>query len=211
MVINYQRGLAASAARDMEVACRIAREITAHLPDQNYENPVPWIEKAASEILRTVRNERNDPTEKVEAHCLVIVQRPVHRMFRFQFASVDGEWGPFCQEMTRIAIAGDNVNGAIFWPESYYATFPHATKRLPVKNLIPLAAHAIVVAHRLNPVVISGLEVVFCDETGLHRLSEESLGALQEAATNWDKQFGKTIMEHSQDFTFDSIEPSTQN
>jgi len=203
ITIDYERGIAVSAAREMETAMRLAQEIAAHLPVGQFENPVSWVEDAGSRVLNEVRSERNTPDEHIEAHCLIVVRRPVHRLFRFQFALVDGQWGSFCQEMTRLAIAGDNVNGAIFWPEAYYNSYPYATRRIPVKNLIPLAAHTVVLAHRLNPVTISGLEVVFCDETGFHRLSKESKESLELTVSRWDQQFGDTILNYSQEFSFE--------
>ena len=46
--------------------------------------------------------------------------------------------------MQTTAIAGDNVNPAIFWAERYY-------QELPIEKLVPLAAHLIVAASKLNP------------------------------------------------------------
>lgn len=204
MVIDCKKGIAVSAARDLELALNIAGEIVAHLPDDQYQNPVLWIEDKAGKILERVRREHNDPNERIQAGCLVMVERPVHRLFQFQFAMVDGQWGPTCQEMDRLAIAGDNINAAIFWPEAYYNCFPYGRKRLPVKSLIPLAAYTVVLAHRFTPINVNGLEVVFCDETGMHQLSAQSIDDLQEAATEWDRQFGETIFDYSQNFSFES-------
>ena len=203
IIVNYKRGIAVSAARDMELAMDIAREIAAHLPEDQYSDPVSWIQDQAAKILERVRREHNNPSERIEAHCLIMVNRPGPKLFRFQFAVVDGEWGPFCQEMTRLAIAGDNVNAAIYWPEAYYNCFPYGRKRLPVKSLVPLAAHTVVLAHRFTPVSVNGLEVVLCDETGLHKLSDQSIETLMQTSEEWDKQFGKTIFDYSQDFTFE--------
>lgn len=203
ITINHERGIAASAARDMEVAIRIAHDVTAHLPEEQFVNPVAWIEEAAGQILSAARIERGDPDERIEAHCLVAIQRPVPKLFQFRFAMVNGQWGAYCHEMSRVAVAGDNVNGAIFWPESYYNSYPYVTTRLPIKALISLAAHTVTVAHRLNPMTISGLEIVFCDETGIYRLSEDSLQALQSAASAWDREFRETILSYSQEFSLD--------
>ena len=203
MVIDRKKGIAVSAARDLELALDIAREITAHLPDDQYQNPVLWIEDKARKILERVRREHNDPNERLEAGCIVMVQRPVHKLFQFQFGIVDGQWGPYCQEMDRLAVAGDNTNAALFWPEAYYNCFPHGIKRLPVKSLIPLAAYTVVLAHRFTPINVNGLEVVFCDETGLHKLSDQSITDLQDAAVEWDRHFGKAIFDYSQNFSFE--------
>jgi hypothetical protein len=203
ITINYERGIAVSAAREMETATRVAQEIAAHLPEGQFENPMSWIENAGNGILGDVRTERNNPDERIEAHCLVAIRRPTPKLFQFTFANIDGQWGGYCKKQERIAVAGDNVSGAIFWPEAYYNSYPYATRRIPVKSLIPLAAHTLVVAHRLNPTTISGLEVVFCDEAGFHRLSEESLQALQDAAAIWDQQFREIILAYANEFTYE--------
>jgi hypothetical protein len=203
MIVNYKRGIAVSAARDLETAMHVANEIATHLPEDKFQDPASWIEECADKILGIVRREHSDPTERIEAQCLIMTQRPVPKLFQFWFGVVEGKWGPFCREMSRLAVAGDNVNAAIFWPEAYYNSSPYSKQRIPVKDLIPLAAHTVVQANRFNPLSISGLEVVFCDETGLHKLSRESIETLLKVAEEWDKQFGKTIFDHSQDFTFD--------
>ena len=206
ITINYGRGIAVSAAREMETAARIAKEIADHLPDGQFENPISWIEDAGNRILCDVRTERNNPDERIEAHCLIAIRRSTPKLFHFTLANIDGRWGGYCKKQERIAVAGDNVNGAIYWPEAYYNSFPYAARRIPVKTLIPLAAHTLVVAHRLNPVTISGLEVVFCDEIGFHRLSGESLQALRDAATIWDQQFRDTILGYVHEFTYEPEE-----
>jgi hypothetical protein len=95
--------------------------------------------------------------------------------------------------MESFAITGDNVNPAIFWAEAYY-------RKRPIKSLIPLAAHLIVSAETLNIGSISGLEVVFCDQFGFHRLSDESLTELSLKAHEWDKQIGDLFLTHRQEF-----------
>ncbi|HWO37109.1 MAG TPA: hypothetical protein VNO32_50680 [Candidatus Acidoferrum sp.] len=45
--------------------------------------------------------------------------------------------------MKTLALAGDNVNPAIYWAERYHET-------QPIERLAPLAAHVIFAAHKLN-------------------------------------------------------------
>jgi hypothetical protein len=49
------------------------------------------------------------------------------------------------------------------------------------------------------------LEVVFCDEAGLHQLSKESLEKLAAAASGWDQQFRETILAYSHELSFEPL------
>jgi hypothetical protein len=72
----------------------------------------------------------------------------------------------------------------------------------PLKVLVPLAAHLVVSAGRLNPGAISGLEIVLCDASGLHRLSDDSIRELEATANRWDKSIGRRFATYAQQFTY---------
>jgi hypothetical protein len=172
----------------METAHHVASEVILGLKDEDWEYPILPIERIGARILSSA-GERND------AQCLIAFARPAPRLFLFQFGMVNGQWGPWCQLMQTTAIAGDNVNPAIFWAERYY-------QELPIENLLPLAAHLIVAASTLNPTPISGLEIVLCNASGLHRLSDDSIRELKSKATEWDKNIGDLFLTHRQQFTY---------
>lgn len=199
MVVDYVRGIAASAARDMDFAMPMAQKILADLPDDQFSNPIPWIEKLASETAGRVEG------RELDVHCLIVLQKPIPTLYQFQFGSVDGKWEPYCQKMEHLAVVGDNINAGIFWPEAYFNSSQYLRKdpSASVESLIPLAAHTIQVAHRLNPTLISGLEIVFCNEAGFHRLSRDTIGVLWTASEKWDREFGDAILNHSQELSFE--------
>jgi hypothetical protein len=95
--------------------------------------------------------------------------------------------------------AGDNINPAIFWKERYY-------REQPIMELVPLAAHMIVSASKLNNGSISGLEIVLCDASGFHRINEDSIRKLKAQANEWDEHIGSLFANYRQDFGFDPDE-----
>jgi hypothetical protein len=106
--------------------------------------------------------------------------------------------GAMCQSEGRAAIAGDNVNPAIFWSERYCIRLPLQ----PIQTLIPLAAHLITAASKLNSLAINGLEIVLCNESGCHRLSDEAIKELTAQASEWDDQIGALFTSHTRELTF---------
>jgi len=188
IIVNHARGIAISCARNMETAHHVASEIISGLKDEDWEYPILPIEGIGAKVLPSA-GERND------AQCLIAFTRPTPRLFLFQFGMINGQWGSICQSMQTTAIAGDNVNPAIFWAERYY-------RELPIESLLPLAAHLIVSAGALNPTAISGLEIVLCDAAGLHRLSDDSTRDLKAKATESDRNIGDLFLSHRQQFTY---------
>jgi hypothetical protein len=189
IIVDHERGIAISCARNMETARHVADGIVAGLKDeQDWINPILPIEEIGRKVLLSAGERR-------EVQCLIAFTAPTPRLFLFQFGLVNGEWGPLCQKMDGSAFAGDNVNPAIFWAERYY-------KAEPIRTLVPLAAHTIVSAGTLNPTAISGVEIVLCDASGIHRVSEDSLRQLESKAREWDKNIGDLFLDHRQQFTY---------
>jgi len=190
ITINHERGMAISSARSMETAGTVAHRIISDLKDEDFTYPQSPIEHIGEDVLASVsRQERSD------AQCLISLTRPLPQLFLFQFGTINNKYGSICQKMESYAIAGDNLNAAIFWAERY-------SERLPLASLIPLAAHLIVCAARLNSATISGLEIVLCDISGIHRLSDESIFNLKVEATERDKSIGESLLRGSQQFTY---------
>jgi len=187
--LNHERGMAVSCAMDMGTAGHVASDIISGLREEDFEYPVGAIEEIATKVPTPIGKPRK------EAHCLIALTRPVLQLFLFQFATVNEEWGPLCQPLETIGIAGDNVNAAIFWAERYY-------QKLPVERLVPLAAHLVVCAHKLNTGTIGGLEIVLGTASGIHRLSDESIRELETKADEWDSSIGNLFLNHRQQFTY---------
>jgi hypothetical protein len=73
---------------------------------------------------------------------------------------------------------------------------------MPVEKLVPLAAHLVCQSHYMNTATISGLEIVLCTASGIRRLSDESIAALEKQSADWDKAIGDFFLSHSQQFTY---------
>jgi hypothetical protein len=188
-MVNHERGIAISCARNMETAQHVANGIISGSNDgTDWQYPIPPIEAIGRKVLLSA-GERRD------AQCLIVLMSPSPRLFLFQFAMVNGEWGPICQPMETWAFAGDNVNPAVFWAERYY-------EELPIERLIPLASHTILAAGRLNPTAIKGLEIVLCGTSGIRRVSEESIRELELKTHEWHTSIGDLFLKDRPQLTY---------
>ncbi len=195
IIINYKKGIAISCARTMRSARRVARNIISGLTDDQLANPREPIEKIGAEVLKLLGLDG----EKRDVQCLIIIQGATTGLYFFEFGEVDGELGPelgpICKKVIKHKVAGDQLNPAVFWKNRYY-------ERKPIRELIPLAAHLVVSASKLNGGSIDGLEIVLCDDDGIHYMSEESTRKLEAQANEWDEQIGSLFADYTQDFTF---------
>jgi len=70
-------------------------------------------------------------------------------------------------------IAGDFRNGASFFAEMY---FPKGKPLPTIEELLPLATHSVLMAGRLNPGGIGGLEIVVFTGSKTHKLTDKEIG-----------------------------------
>jgi hypothetical protein len=90
IMVNHERGIAISCARNMETAQHVANGIISGSNDgTDWQYPIPPIEAIGRKVLLSA-GERRD------AQCLIVLMSPSPRLFLFQFAMVNGEWGPIC-------------------------------------------------------------------------------------------------------------------
>jgi hypothetical protein len=184
--INNAKGMAISCARDMDLACEIADKIMIGLQANDFSNPISRILEIGSEV---------SPQEKDTAQCLIALMRPTPHLFWFQSAMIDGQRVPMCEKMEPMAIAGDNLNAAIFWAEKY------CRPPRPIEKIIPIAAYLIICARHFNTAVIDGLEIVRCRESGIHRLSEQSIEELKIKIAEWDSKIDGFLLGHEQQYS----------
>jgi hypothetical protein len=191
ITINRERGLAISRSQNMETATLWTSKILSTLKDEEWEYPVLPIEAIGAEVLKQA-GDRN------RVQCLMVFSKPKPRLFWFQFATVNGEWGPHCQPAKDCAVAGECANAAVFWKERYY-------QPLPTNSLIFLAAHLIFSASKLSEATIKGLEIVICDDSGFHRLAQDSLDDLEKESRKLDKGVGRALLnrKRKQAFSYD--------
>jgi hypothetical protein len=188
--IFKERGVAISSARDMETANFVADRIAADPRLDEYPADRKFlIEEIGNECLEKV-GDRN------EAQCLILFHNPKPSLFAFEYAIVNRKHGPWCGKIIDGAVhTGDTVNAATFWSERY-------CHLAPVRALVPLAAHLIVSAGKLNPAVIRGLEIVLCQADGFHRLSDESISNLVSKSNEWDDKIGELILGYSPELSY---------
>lgn len=195
IIVAHDGGIAISSAKIMNTAERVANEIIAGLKDGEMAQPRKAIEQIGADVLPFING-----NERKIAHCLIaIIQPPPARLYSFEFTYEAGPSGPICKpichEVETSVAAGDNVNAAVFWKERYY-------REQPIRKLVPLAAHMIVSASKLNSGSIRGLEIVLCKPSGIRRIDKKSIHKLLTQANRWDKQIGSLFSNYRQDFTF---------
>jgi hypothetical protein len=75
--------------------------------------------------------------------------------------------------MTKHVCTGDQASPAVFFTERY---FP-ADRKLPIRDLIPLAAHTVLMASKFSA-GIGGLQIVLCRPSGFELLDGEEISIL---------------------------------
>jgi hypothetical protein len=197
--IDHERGVAIGCARSMEIAGRVASELLSQLSEKDWLFPQSRATEIANQVLDSCTAERRD------FQCLLVPTRVLGpRLFKLHAGVFNLQQGAMCQSEGRAAIAGDNVNPAVFWSERYCIRLPLQ----PTQTLIPLAAHLITAASTLNSLAINGLEIVLCNESGCHRLSDEAIKELTAQVSEWDDQIGAFFTSYTREFTFAPKEAS---
>lgn len=185
--IDPDRKTAVSCARNMETAEPIAEAILG-LSGDVWKQPRAHIGLAAQPVVDKA------PYRK-DAQCLIVRAGILDRFYRLQVATINGVPNQVvCHEIADKAVVGINNNAAIYWMERYY-------EKRPVGQLIPLAAQLVVCSAKLNSAMIGGLEIVVCLDSGIRRLSDESIGELESDASRFDKAIGKSLRRNKQ-FTY---------
>jgi hypothetical protein len=191
--INHNCGIAISMAGGMVTAGHLADGIfSLALEDEN------WV-RGTSCLSRLSKSIDLAKDAKREAECIVICANPHPSLRCFRVARVGtGLEVIGSDELLTKVYAGDPKNSAVFWAERY---FPK-DHQMPIASLMPLAAHLIIAAGRVPNGGISGLEIVVCYKSGIHRLSDESISALRSQAINRDEDLGDSLLTSTQQFTY---------
>ncbi len=185
--IDPEHRIAVSCARNMEVAQPIADAIIG-LPEDAWKQPRAFIGLTAQPIV-------DKALSRKDAQCLIIRAGMLRHFYRLQVATINGVPDQvICHEIDDRAVAGNNNNAAIYWMERYH-------EKRPVGQLISLAAQLVVSSAKLNSAMIGGLEIVVCLESGIHRLSDESIDELETDAKRFDESIGKSLRRNKQ-FTY---------
>jgi hypothetical protein len=183
--VNDAGTLAVSFARSMEyaeaVALQIIREMTTA---QDWERPILRLEEIAQALI----DKDDDPARlRRDAQCLVISRLPEPCLhFIFVGTINSAPWRACCRRVDDKAVAGDQVNAAVYWSERFYSKYAVAV-------LSELAAQVVVSAASLNPAGIGGLEMVVCRNDGIARLPETECAAMEQRARDREAAFSGGI------------------
>ena len=185
--------VAVSQARNMETCSLIAREV---VQLDGKQISAYRLEEVANDILGRAG-------KRADVQCLVVSAKPRPRLFRLwsmperkpgsRRMSARAE----CAEISGSAIAGDDQNAAVFLLQAYYK------EGLTLHYLIPLAAHLVLAAGKLNSGAINGLEVVGCTRNdGCRHLSTETIKRLKLLSRKLDKQTQSLLSAHGEEFAY---------
>jgi hypothetical protein len=187
--VSENKKIAVSSALDLDTAERIAAAIVTRLDISD----ATLIQERIQAIANNVFNAHPKPDTGFQ--CLVVVAlNPRPKLFSVVNVKVEGEseQTAVCREWPRLAIAGDTVNGAIFWAERYYNQY-QPTNRKPIAQLKPLCAHLVVCARSLNTAMIGGLEMVLCTSSGVEFQLEDIIQQLAEKAERREEKIAEMI------------------
>jgi hypothetical protein len=178
--IDERHGVAIGCSMNMETATAIGDAIVAELSDQDWRDPIHPTQVIGQRVLDSLR-ERN------LFQCLIVSTRPTLRLFKLESATINGEPNrAICRQIKDKAIGGDNANAAVFWTERYY-------KPKPVQALLSLAAQLIVDSVKFNSGFIGGLEIVICNASGIERLPDDVIAALESEAGKRSRAIGELL------------------
>jgi hypothetical protein len=99
---------------------------------------------------------------------------------------------PLCRRVPLYAFAGDVLNGAIYWAMRYCRALSPEMRTLG--RLTRLATQIIADAGALDTGNIGGLEVMQCDSTGIHQLTERENETLLQEAQQRSNQIQQLII-----------------
>jgi 20S proteasome alpha/beta subunit len=94
---------------------------------------------------------------------------------------------PGASRVDRIAIAGGEGNAARFF-DSYYEP------NLPITRLLPLASHIVLMGHRIDSLMVEGLDIATFDSNGFHWFSEDQKTLLREGSAELDAIIQKRLL-----------------
>ncbi len=172
--------VAIACARNMETSLVIARVILAEMDDDKWENNTcGHIELMAGRIMVTAG-------DRADIQCLIITTQPTLQLLHLASGvTLNGvPASVYCRRISDKAVAGDTANSAVYWSERYY-------RRTSVASLIPLAAQVIIEAGNLHHGYISGLEIALCDGSGIRRVPNDSIAALELEAKKRSRAIGE--------------------
>jgi len=173
ILISDSGKLAVGFAQSMYPAYRAAKRLIAELDDSDERT-------RDSRIYDIGRDEAGK--ENVEFILAFLEPAPTLRLFQWFNGGKDILNSPVRESLH----TGDHHNPAIAWLRYY--------KKKPIKKLKLLAAHVVTIAGEISPDGIKGLELIYSNATGFHRVSDDENDNLQIQSRALDRQVGDAIL-----------------
>jgi hypothetical protein len=174
--ISDDRKIAISCSGSLKEAYPLADAIIAGLSEDCRQYPEGRIQEITRTFVASQPRWRG-------VQCLILLSEPQPALYLLECLPdelTNKAQSPQCCAVPMYAFAGDALNGAIFWAMRYYRDLPPA--RRSICCLKRLAAQIVADAGALNSASVGGLELVYCDESGVHSLtSAENSSCLREA------------------------------
>jgi len=179
--IGGDRKVAVSCAGYLREAYPLAESIIANLSLELWEHPETHIQQIAKSYAASRPHWR-------DTQFLVLLSKPVPAIYLLDCVADEktNELLVECRNVPFYAFDGDALNGAIFWAMRYYRSLPPEMRTL--QRLMRLAAQIVADAGTLNSGNVGGLEMIYCDSTGIRQLTNrENADLLQEAQQRSDQ------------------------
>jgi hypothetical protein len=170
--------IAVTCARDMIAATKVADALMSELKPELWENPEQSIREIGRNVMATVG-------KNLEIECLIGLAKPVPTLYKFQYVQDGAQI--VCDRIPTFAHTGHALNAAIFWSLCHY-------RKEPIKNLMALASILVVDAAQLNSARIGGLELVYADESGFHRVPLTENERMEREAKRRSERIARQVM-----------------
>jgi 20S proteasome alpha/beta subunit len=182
---DWSAAWCASGHSSCHVVCQL---LAARLRDKNtrdvdMEAVMTQLRNAVDEYKEELRTDEQKPTTRGRILLAVAANGQTRgHYFDLSVAQNTNRWGigPNGRFEDKL-YSGDCGNSAIFFAEEYYRS------TATVEELVPLAAHVILMGSKRNSSFVSGLEIVVCRAGQCRKLTESELDPLKVFSSNLDK------------------------
>jgi hypothetical protein len=163
--VNHERGLAVMWSGDFFPSRDLAMKAL-EMTDEQLEFPDHLLEETARQVFTEARRTIGLPM--VDGEVILVSTKDLATIHHI---TVKGESFSDVRIFDK-AISGHHANSACSYVQLFY-------EKRPVPELIPLVAHTILSAGRINPAGIGGLKILCCEATGITEISKARLEELE--------------------------------
>jgi len=150
----------------VEPAIEVAKQVV-RLPDNEIQNPTALESLATRIFADELKRLELIETAPAAGEVILVVARDLNTIYHIKVQKRAACW----QVLDKV-VSGHVANPAVYFLERFYQ------KKMGTGELLPLVAHTILEAGRINPAGIQGLEIVCCSRDGLKPVPEERISEL---------------------------------